>query len=169
MRVQNRMCWNGIYWNTVYQVKFSKTILIFYYWIFISWALVHQISTVYFHCILLPLFWHSFIIAYHLNSVCQSSNSDNAWHARHNKIITFYYPEVFCLHMWPSLKSRAINGLNKCVFGFYSHWKVWYKSKKAFGMCSEWHYTARGLAYGDMTTRPTGSLSCLHPPISLVV
>ena len=64
-----------------------------------------------------------------------------------------------------SIKSRAINGFNKYVFGFYSHWKVWYKSEKAFGMCSEWHYTTRGLAYGDMTTRPTGSLSCLHPPI----
>ena len=76
---------------------------------------------------------------------------------------------VFCLQIWPSIKSRAINGFNKCVFGFYSHWKVWYKSEKAFGMCSEWHYTTRGLAYGDMTTRPTGSLSCLHPPISLVV
>ena len=66
-------------------------------------------------------------------------------------------------------KSQAINGFDKCVFGFYSHWKVWHKSKKAFGMCSDWHYTTRGLAYGDMTTRPTGSLSCLHPPISLVV
>ena len=76
---------------------------------------------------------------------------------------------VFCLQIWPSIKSRAINCFNKCVFGFYSHWKVWYKSEKAFGMCSEWHYTTQGLAYGDMTARPTGSLSCLHPPISLVV
>ena len=42
------------------------------------------------------------------------------------------------------------------MFGFYSLWKVWYKSEKAFGMCSEWHYTTRGLAYGDMTTRPDG-------------
>ena len=61
---------------------------------------------------------------------------------------------VFCLQIWPSIKSRAINGFNKCVFGFYSHWKVWYKSEKAFGMCSEWHYTTRGLADGDMTTSP---------------
>ena len=75
----------------------------------------------------------------------------------------------FACIIWHSIKSRAINCFNKCVFGFNSHWKVWYKSEKAFGMCSEWHYTTRGLAYGDMTTRPTGSLSCLHPPISLVV
>ena len=30
---------------------------------------------------------------------------------------------------------------------------------KAFGMCSEWHYTTRWLTYGNMTFRPTGSLS----------
>ena len=62
---------------------------------------------------------------------------------------------VFCLQIWPSIKSRAINGFNKCVFGFYSHWKVWYKSEKAFGMCSEWHYTTRGLAYGDFRQSPS--------------
>ena len=89
--------------------------------------------------------------------------------ARSSKQNTRANISVFCLQIWPSIKSRAINGFNKCLFGFYSHWKVWYKSEKAFGMCSEWHYTTRGLAYGDMTTRPTGSLSCLHPPISLVV
>ena len=61
---------------------------------------------------------------------------------------------VFCLHKWSSIKSRAINGFNKCVFGFYSYWKVWYKSEKAFGMCSEWHYTTRGLAYGDTANLP---------------
>ena len=27
----------------------------------------------------------------------------------------------------------------------YSHTKVWYKSEKAFGLWSEWHYTTRGL------------------------
>ena len=42
------------------------------------------------------------------------------------------------------------------VFGAYSHWKVRYKSEKAFSMCSKWHYTTRGWAYGDMTTRPDG-------------
>ena len=89
--------------------------------------------------------------------------------ARSSKQNTRANISVFCLQTWPSIKSRAINGFNKCVFGFYSHRKVWYKSEKAFGMCSEWHYTTRGLAYEDMTTRPTGSLSCLHPPISLVV
>ena len=52
------------------------------------------------------------------------------------------------------------------VFGFYSHWKVWYKSEKAFGMCSEWHYTTRGLAYGDMTTRPDG-LVVMSPSANL--
>ena len=72
---------------------------------------------------------------------------------------------VFCLHMWPSIRSRAINGFNN-VFGFYSHWKVWYKSEKAFGMCSEWHYTTRGLAYGDMTTRPDG-LVVMSPSANL--
>ena len=66
---------------------------------------------------------------------------------------------VFRLHIWPSIRSRAINGFNECVLGFYTHRKVWYKSEKAFDMCSEWHYTTRGLAYGDMTTRPMGSLS----------
>ena len=40
---------------------------------------------------------------------------------------------VFCLQIWPSIKSRAINGFNKFVFGFYSHWKVWYKNENAFG------------------------------------
>ena len=89
--------------------------------------------------------------------------------ARSSKQNTRANISVFCLQIWPSIKSRALNCFNKCVFGFYSHWKVWYKSEKAFGMCSEWHYTTRGLAYGDMTTRPTGSLSCLHPPISFVV
>ena len=89
--------------------------------------------------------------------------------ARSSKQNTRANISVIYLQIWPFLKSRAINGFNKCVFGFYSHWKVWYKGEKAFGMCSEWHYTTRGLAYGDMTTRPTGSLSCLHPPISLVV
>ena len=52
------------------------------------------------------------------------------------------------------------------MFGFYSHWKVWYKSEKAFGMCSEWHYTTRGLAYGDMTTRPDG-LVVMSPSANL--
>ena len=52
------------------------------------------------------------------------------------------------------------------VFGFYSHWKVWYKSEKAFGMCSEWHYTTRGLPYGDMTTRPDG-LVVMSPSANL--
>ena len=89
--------------------------------------------------------------------------------ARSSKQNTRANISVFCLQIWPSIKSWAINCFNKCVFGFYSHWKVWYKSEKAFGMCSEWHFTTRGLAYGDMTTRPTGSLSCLHPPIALVV
>ena len=89
--------------------------------------------------------------------------------ARSSKQNTRENISVFCLQIWPSIKSWAINCFNKCVFGFYSHWKVWYKSEKAFGMCSEWHFTTRGLAYGDITTRPTGSLSCLHPPISLVV
>ena len=60
---------------------------------------------------------------------------------------------VFCLQIWPSIRSRAINGFNKCVFGFYSHWKVWYKSEKAFGICSEWHYTTRGLANGALRAR----------------
>ena len=87
--------------------------------------------------------------------------------ARSSKQNTRANISVICLQI--CIKSRAINGFNKCVFGFYSHWKVWYKSEKEFGMCSEWHYTTRGLAYGDMTTRPTGSLSCLHPPISRVV
>ena len=48
---------------------------------------------------------------------------------------------VFCLHIWSSIRSRTINGFNKYVFGFYSHKKVWYKSEKALGMCSECHYT----------------------------
>ena len=113
MRVQNRMCWNGRYWNTVYQVKFNKNILIFYYWIFISWALVHQISTVYFHGMLLPLFRHSFIIAYHLNFVCQSSNSDNAWHARHNKTITAH---IDCIKELYHLSTISISA-NCFTFG----------------------------------------------------
>ena len=82
--------------------------------------------------------------------------------ARSSKQNTRANVSVFCLHIWPSIKSRAINGLNKCVFGFYSHSKVWYKSKKAFGMCSEWHYTTRGLAYGDMS--PSANLPrCVMP------
>ena len=69
--------------------------------------------------------------------------------ARSSKQNTRANIRMFCLQIWPSIKSRAINCFNKCVFDFYSHWKVWYKSEKAFGMCSEWHYTTRGLAYGD--------------------
>ena len=86
--------------------------------------------------------------------------------ARSSKQNTRANISVFCLQIWPSIKSRAINCFNKCVFGFYSQWKVWYKSGKAFGMCSEWHYTTRGLAYGDMTTRlsPSANLPrCVMP------
>ena len=75
--------------------------------------------------------------------------------ARNSKQNTRANIGVFFLHIWPSIISRAVNVLIN-VFGFYSHWKVWYKSEKVFGMCSEWHYTTRGLAYGDMTTRPDG-------------
>ena len=49
------------------------------------------------------------------------------------------------------------------------HQKVWYKSEKAFGLWSEWHYTTRGLVYGYIITRATRSWLCIHPPISLVV
>ena len=89
--------------------------------------------------------------------------------ARSSKQNTRANISVFCLHIWPSIRSRARNGFNKRlinVFGFYSHWKVWYKSEKAFGMCSEWHYTTRGLAYGDMTTRPDG-LVVMSPSANL--
>ena len=75
--------------------------------------------------------------------------------ARSSKQNTRANISAFCLQIWPSIKSRAINCFNKCVFGFYSHWKVWYKSEKAFGMCSEWHYTTRGLAYGDIRQSPS--------------
>ena len=49
------------------------------------------------------------------------------------------------------------------------HVKVRHKSKKAFGLWAEWHYTTRGLAYGYIITRASRSWLCIHPPISLVV
>ena len=57
----------------------------------------------------------------------------------------------------------AIYNFNKCVSGFYLYWKVWHKSEKEFGMCSECHDTTRGLV---METRQLalGGSSCLHPP-----
>ena len=58
---------------------------------------------------------------------------------------------------------------NKTPELLFTEGKVWYKNENAFRMCSERHYTTRGLAYGDMTNLPTGSFSCLYPPISLVV
>ena len=44
--------------------------------------------------------------------------------ARSSKQNTRANISVFCLQIWPSIKSRTINCFNKCVFGFYSHWKV---------------------------------------------
>ena len=77
--------------------------------------------------------------------------------SKHQRVL----PAYMALHKIVGYLTVIIN-----VFGFYSHWRVWYKSEKAFGMCSKWHYTTRGLAYGDMTTSPDG-LVVMSPSANL--
>ena len=78
--------------------------------------------------------------------------------ARSSKQNTRANISVFWLPIWPSIRLRAINSFNECLFGFYSHWKVWYKSEKAFGMCSQRHTKTRSTARCHISTRQSLSL-----------
>ena len=90
--------------------------------------------------------------------------------ARSSKQNTRANVSVFCLHIWPSIKSRAINGFNKCVFGFYSHWKVWYKKQEGIWHVFRMALHNSGIGVWRHDNSPYGLVvMCLHPPISLVV
>ena len=46
----------------------------------------------------------------------------------------------------------------------YCQMDIYMRMRRHFGMCSKWHHTTRGLAYGDMPSRP-GGLVVMFPSL----